>query len=66
MDKVFTDFLKFSASGIRALEISAMFLFQMSSLLSFRERNYGFKRETQSIHEILILSAFPEDLANDF
>lgn len=27
VDKVFTDFLKFSASGIRALEISATLFF---------------------------------------
>lgn len=68
MDEVFTDFLKFSAPGIRALEITAVFVFQMSSLLSCKERNrnYGFKRETQSIHEILNLLAFPEDLANVF
>lgn len=68
VDKVFTNFLNFSSFGIRALEISAMLVFQMFSLMSFRERNrnYGFKRETQSIHEILILPAFPEDLANNF
>lgn len=46
VDKVFTDFLEFS-SGIRVLEIPVMLIFQVSSLLSFRERNrtYGFKRE---------------------
>lgn len=32
VDEVFSDFLKFSSSGIRALEISAMFIFQMSSV----------------------------------
>lgn len=30
VDEVFSDFLKFSSSGIRALEISAMFIFQIS------------------------------------